>query len=324
MGREPAKETPMPPSPALLELLGRLSRGETSVEQAARDLAAAGGISEDLGIAPNRGPAADGNSGADGETAATAHTSAEADALLGNANGAQHAISGATVDLGRRDRCGFGEVIYGEGKSPDLITEIVRSQLDAGQSALVTRIDPTIATQVRRRFEFGYHNPLAHTLRIADREVTPARPLAAEKANATIHAAVVTAGSTDAAIAEEAAETLSWMEIPYRRFEDIGVAGPQRLLGAVPALRLASAVIVIAGMEGALPAAVSGHLACPIFAVPTSVGYGANLGGLAPLLSMLNACASGVAVVNIDAGFKGGYLAGIVVGQLQRAAAAQQ
>ena len=314
----------MPPSPALLELLGRLSRGETSVEQAARDLAAAGGVSEDLGVDTDPDPAADDKPGAVRDPAATPLTSAVADALLGNANGAQHAIPGATVDLGRRDRCGFGEVIYGEGKSPDLITEIVRSQLDVAQSALVTRIDPTIATQVRRRFQYGYHNPIARTLRIADREVTAARPLVADEADDTIHAAVVTAGSTDAAIAEEAAETLSWMEIPYRRFEDIGVAGPQRLLGAVPALRQASAVVVIAGMEGALPAAVSGHLPCPVFAVPTSVGYGANLGGLAPLLSMLNACASGVAVVNIDAGFKGGYLAGIVVARLRRAAAGQK
>ena len=108
------------------------------------------------------------------------------------------------------------------------------------------------------------------------------------------------------------------MGIPQTRFEDIGVAGPQRLLAVLPELRKASAVVVAAGMEGALPAVVGGYLSVPIFAVPTSVGYGANFGGLSALLSMLNTCASSVAVVNIDSGFKGGYLAGLVVNQLMK------
>jgi NCAIR mutase (PurE)-related protein len=128
----------------------------------------------------------------------------------------------------------------------------------------------------------------------------------------------VTAGSTDAPVAEEAIETLNWMGVPLQRFDDIGVAGPQRLAEAVPRLRLASAVVVVAGMEGALPAVVAGHLAVPIFAVPTSVGYGASLGGLTPLMGMLSSCASSVAVVNIDGGFKGGYMTGLVVRQLQQ------
>jgi hypothetical protein len=119
-------------------------------------------------------------------------------------------------------------------------------------------------------------------------------------------------------VAEEAIETLEWMGVPFQRFDDIGVAGPQRLRAAVPSLRLASAVVVVAGMEGALPAVVGGHLAVPIFAVPTSVGYGATLGGLTPLMGMLSTCSPSVAVVNIDAGFKGGYLAGMVIRQLQR------
>ena len=135
----------------------------------------------------------------------------------------------------------------------------------------------------------------------------------------TIHAAVVTAGSTDAAVAEEAIETLRWMGVPIQRFDDAGVAGPQRLASIVPQLRTASAVVVVAGMEGALPAVAAGYLDTPVFAVPTSVGYGANLGGLTALMGMLSSCAASVAVVNIDAGFKGGYLAGLVVRQIERA-----
>jgi hypothetical protein len=227
-------------------------------------------------------------------------------------------LSGAMVDLGRGSRCGFGEVIYGEGKSAELVAQIIQTQLNIGQSALVTRIDSGVAFQVRQSFSFAYHNPLAGTLRVASREVSVAQPLTAEDAKTTFHAAVVTAGSTDAKIAEEAIETLIWMGVPYQRFDDIGVAGPQRLANALPRLRLASAVVVVAGMEGALPAVVAGHLAAPVFAVPTSIGYGASLGGLTPLMGMLSSCAASVAVVNIDGGFKGGYMAGIVVRQLQQ------
>jgi hypothetical protein len=227
-------------------------------------------------------------------------------------------LSGATVDLGRPYRCGFGEVIFGEGKSSELITQIIQTQLAAGQSALVTRIDSEIAFQVRQSCSHAQYNPLARTLRVAPDAIPPWRPLTADEARRTIHAAVVTAGSTDAAVAEEAIETLTWMGAPLQRFEDIGVAGPQRLLRVVPQLRLASAVVVVAGMEGALPAVVGGHLAAPVIAVPTSVGYGASLGGLTPLMGMLSTCSPSVAVVNIDAGFKGGYLAGMIVRQLQQ------
>ncbi len=107
--------------------------------------------------------------------------------------------------------------------------------------------------------------------------------------------------------------------MPHQRFDDIGVAGPQRLQAVLPALRLASVVVVVAGMEGALPSVVGGHLSVPVFAVPTSVGYGASLGGLTALLGMLSACVASIAVVNIDAGFKGGYLAGLVASQLNEA-----
>ncbi len=235
-----------------------------------------------------------------------------------------HRIDGATVDLGRVARCGFGEVIYGEGKSAELVTRIIQTQLERGQAAFITRIDSGVAFQVRQSFTHTQHNPVARTLRVSTRELGAAKPLASDQLDQTFHAAVITAGSTDLAVAEEAIETLAWMGIDFQRFDDIGVAGPQRLAAAVPNLKSASAVVVVAGMEGALPAVVAGHLAVPVFAVPTSVGYGASLGGLTPLMGMLSTCTANVAAVNIDAGFKGGYMAGIVVHQLvknlQRAA----
>jgi NCAIR mutase (PurE)-related protein len=123
---------------------------------------------------------------------------------------------------------------------------------------------------------------------------------------------VVSAGTSDQPIAEEAHETLLWMGVGTELIPDIGVAGPHRLIAQVERLRKADAIVVAAGMEGALPSVVAGHVACPVFAVPTSVGYGASFGGLAALLGMLNSCAANVAVVNIDAGFKAGYLAGLV------------
>ena len=117
---------------------------------------------------------------------------------------------------------------------------------------------------------------------------------------------------TDRPVAEEAAETLRWMQVPTEVIVDVGVAGPQRLTPHVAGIRAAAAVVVVAGMEGALPSVVGGHVSCPVIGVPTSVGYGASFGGVAALLSMLNSCAANVTVVNIDAGFKGGYVAGLI------------
>jgi NCAIR mutase (PurE)-related protein len=123
---------------------------------------------------------------------------------------------------------------------------------------------------------------------------------------------VVTAGTSDLPVAEEARETALWTGARVRLIQDVGVAGPHRLAANLGVLRGADAVVVVAGMEGALPSVVGGHVACPVIAVPTSVGYGASFGRLAALLGMLNSCAANVAVVNIDAGFKGGYLAGLI------------
>ncbi|MCP4887408.1 MAG: nickel pincer cofactor biosynthesis protein LarB [Rubripirellula sp.] len=271
-------------SPALLELLSKVLAGQASSEELSKR------------IEQERNGASDPNEAIE--------------------SGQFRRIRGATVDLGRSSRCGFGEVIFGEGKPAELVTQIIQTQLDAGQSALVTRIDSEVAFRVRQGFKYSLHNPVARTLRIESQDIAAGKPLTMDEAAGEIHAAVVTAGSTDQPVAEEAIETLTWMGVPHTRFDDIGVAGPQRLQAALPALRLASVVVVVAGMEGALPSVVAGHLSVPVFAVPTSVGYGASLGGLTALLGMLSACVASIAVVNIDAGFKGGYLAGMVASQL--------
>lgn len=217
-------------------------------------------------------------------------------------------IEGAAVDLARQARCGYPEVVYGPGKSPQLIIEIFQELLAAGQSCLATRLSNEQSAALGEAFPATVLNDVARTARI---DAPSARSLSG-------NVAVVTAGSADRAVAEEAVETLRWMRCHVELVTDIGVAGPQRLLERVPDLRKADALVVAAGMEGALPSVVAGHVSAPVFAVPTSAGYGASLGGIAALLSMLNSCASNVAVVNIDAGFKAAYLAGIVA---QRTAA---
>lgn len=243
------------------------------------------------------------------------------DALRRCQSSATESIAGATVDLGRPARCGFGEVIYGPGKSAELIQQIALHLLQCQSEVLVTRCDAEVAEAVAPRFDHHRYAPRARTLRIAARPIAAPSLHAADRptASAAGPVAVVTAGSTDAAVAEEAAETLAWMGVAVDWIEDVGVAGPQRVLAVVHRLRAAAAVVVVAGMEGALPSVVAGHVACPVIAVPTSVGYGAALSGLTPLLAMLTSCAANVAVVNIDAGFKGGYLAGMIAAAIRQA-----
>jgi NCAIR mutase (PurE)-related protein len=208
----------------------------------------------------------------------------------------------ATVDFDRERRCGFPEVIFGIGKTPEAIVSIARRLLDHGQQVFATRIDADKADVICGELSAATYNRLARTLRIDARE----RP------KAVGHVAVISAGTSDLPVAEEARETLDWMGVRATMVHDVGVAGPHRLPARLAEFASADAIVVVAGMEGALPSVVGGYVPCPVFAVPTSVGYGANLGGLAALLAMLNSCASNVAVVNIDAGFKGGYLAGLV------------
>jgi NCAIR mutase (PurE)-related protein len=212
-----------------------------------------------------------------------------------------------TIDLDREKRCGFPEVIFGEGKTAATILAIARKLLDDGQPVLATRVSAEIAEAVRGELTTARYNKTARTLRVDLASPSP-RSDQSRRGRVT----VITAGTSDLPVAEEARETLDWMGVDVRLVADVGVAGPHRLPARLAEFADADAIVVVAGMEGALPSVVGGYVACPVFAVPTSVGYGASLSGVAPLLTMLNSCAANVAVVNIDAGFKAGYLAGLV------------
>ena len=212
------------------------------------------------------------------------------------------------LDLDRAHRCGFPEVVYGEGKSAETILKIFRSLLEHGQDAFATRVDADKAAVLLAAFRSEpelevRHNELGRTFRVY-------RKGSVKKTTGKV--AIVTAGTTDAPVAEEAFETLLWAGAEAVLIQDVGVAGPHRLRAKLPSFQDADVVIVVAGMEGALPSVVGGYVACPVIAVPTSVGYGASFHGLAALLGMLNSCASNVTVVNIDAGFKAGYVAGLI------------
>ena len=209
------------------------------------------------------------------------------------------------VDLDRQNRCGFPEVVYAPGKDLESIQMVLESQRQSGQHSLVTRCSPEQLTGLAARFPAGIVNSLAKTFRTASDMPSRGRVV------------VVTAGTSDRPIAEEACETLRWMGVDAELVMDVGVAGPQRLLERRGQLTGSDAVIVVAGMEGALPSVVAGWVGVPVIGVPTSVGYGASFGGVSALLSMLNSCAANVCVVNIDAGFKAGYIAGMIALQSQ-------
>jgi hypothetical protein len=212
-----------------------------------------------------------------------------------------------TLDLDRHRRCGFPEVVYGEGKNVETIERIFRRLLDEGVDGFATRVDAEKAAHLLTAFSTGHYNEWARTFRV--RRVADDAEAAAKT---TGRVAVITAGSSDLPVAEEARETLDWMGVEVTMIHDVGVAGPHRLPAHLDTLDGLDAVIVVAGMEGALPSVVGGWVDCPVVAVPTSVGYGASFGGVAALLGMLNSCASNVTVVNIDAGFKGAYVAGLI------------
>jgi pyridinium-3,5-biscarboxylic acid mononucleotide synthase len=207
----------------------------------------------------------------------------------------------AAVDVDRARRCGFPEVVYAPGKSPETVAAIFERLVEHHGTAFATRVDAEQAAAVVARFAEAVHEPLGRTLRIGRCEPVPGARVA-----------VVSAGTTDLPVALEAVETLHWMGCETTLVEDVGVAGPQRLPERMGEIAGADAVVVVAGMEGALPSVVGGWLDCPVIAVPTSVGYGANFGGLAALLGMLNSCAANVTVVNIDAGFKAAHVAGLI------------
>ncbi|MDR0608796.1 MAG: nickel pincer cofactor biosynthesis protein LarB [Planctomycetaceae bacterium] len=212
------------------------------------------------------------------------------------------------LDLGRRERCGFPEVIYGEGKTKETILKIFCSLKDHGLDGFATRVDAEKGQFLEQELQrLGYsfqYNPVARTFRL----VSFSEPPTVLRGKV----AVISAGTSDAPIAEEARETALWTGAEVTLIQDVGVAGPHRLQAKLPEFQDADAIVVVAGMEGALPSVVGGFVACPVIAVPTSIGYGASFGGLAALLGMLNSCASNVTVVNIDAGFKAGYVAGLI------------
>ena len=207
----------------------------------------------------------------------------------------------ATVDHHRALRHGFPEVIFGAGKTPEHLVAIAERIAARGDGLLATRVAPGAAARLADALPGIELNELGRTAYLA-----PEQPAERRTRGAVL---VVTAGTSDLPIAEEAAETLRAFGSPVERLTDVGVAGLHRILSAGSVLQRASVVIVVAGMEGALPSVVGGLVSAPVIAVPTSVGYGASFGGLAALLGMLNSCASGVTVVNIDNGFGAGVAA---------------
>jgi hypothetical protein len=217
-------------------------------------------------------------------------------------------VGEAQIDLDRHRRCGFPEVVFAEGKTAAVMEKIFQAQLDHGIDVLATRMAPAQAAELSARFPQGRYNALGRTFRI------PKRPeeAAGGQPSQSGRVVIVTAGTSDLPVAEEARETALWTGAAAAMIQDVGVAGPHRLTANLPLLAEADAIVVVAGMEGALPSVVGGYVSCPVIAVPTSVGYGASFGGIAALLGMLNSCAANVSVVNIDAGFKGGYVAGLI------------
>ncbi len=207
----------------------------------------------------------------------------------------------ARIDHHRALRKGFPEVILGQGKPPARIAAILR-RMKSG-NVLVTRVDPEAARKVRRVIPGLRYDPDARTLVLLREKIQP-------QGRAPI--AIVAAGTSDIPVAEEAAVTATLLGNQVDRVYDVGVAGIHRLFGELERISRAGVIIVVAGMEGALPGVVGGLVDRPVIAVPTSVGYGASFGGIAALLAMLNACASGITVVNIDNGFGAGFAAALM------------
>ena len=203
----------------------------------------------------------------------------------------------AVIDHQREIRTGFPEVIFGPGKTEEQIVEIFERLHDKNPNVLASRISPEVYEQIRERLPYATYDPNARIL------------YTKEKQELLEGITVVTAGTGDIPVAEEAALTAELMGNRVERIYDVGVSGIHRLFNRLPDLRKAKVIIVVAGMEGALASVVGGLVQCPVIAVPTSVGYGSNFHGLAALLSMLNSCANGVGVVKIDNGYGAACLA---------------
>lgn len=208
----------------------------------------------------------------------------------------------ATIDNHRETRVGYPEVIYCEGKTVEQVRSIVSYMLEKDNNILATRASEEMYREVKKICNEARYNKLGRTITIQKKELQPSDS----------YIAIVCAGTSDLPVVEEAAETAQILGNRVEKITDVGVAGIHRLFAKLDIIRGAKVVIVVAGMEGALASVIGGLIDKPIIAVPTSVGYGANFNGLSALLTMLNSCASGISVVNIDNGFGAGYNASII------------
>jgi pyridinium-3,5-biscarboxylic acid mononucleotide synthase len=208
----------------------------------------------------------------------------------------------AKVDHHREILKGYPEIVFGLGKTPDQIVRIGREIVRKGANLLVTRVEPEVYARIKGRLKGTKYHPEAKAVTLRQKESPPGRG----------RIAVITAGTSDIPVAEEAAVTAEILGNEVERIYDVGVAGLHRLLHQYDRIREARVVITVAGMEGALPSVVAGLVRVPVVAVPTSIGYGASFKGLAALLAMLNSCPGGVGVVNIDNGFGAAYLASLI------------
>lgn len=224
-------------------------------------------------------------------------------------------IGYATLDHGRALRLGLGEVIYGENKTLEQILGIAEKLSATKGPVLITRLSEEKIEALRKRFPKGKANEVSKTFTV---NPSPVR----ESGENEPYVCIITAGTSDIPVAEEAADVCRAMGVAFVKLNDIGVSGIHRMMSHIDVMEKSSALVVIAGMEGALPSVIGGLISKPIFAVPTDVGYGANFRGVTALLGMLSSCAPGVAVTNINAGFSAAYAACRVVNALKGAAAA--
>jgi len=211
-------------------------------------------------------------------------------------------LSFAKIDHHRELRKGFPEIIYGQGKTVDQILKIAHEITKKGSNLLITKIGPEVFKILAKKIPKADYNSLAKTIYLKQQKPSPGKG----------KIVIITAGTSDIPVAEEAAVTCDILGNTIEKIYDIGVAGIHRLFGEYEKIKKARVIIVAAGMEGALPSVIAGIVNIPIVAVPTSVGYGASMKGLAALLAMLNSCPGGVGVVNIDNGFGAGYLASLI------------
>jgi len=208
----------------------------------------------------------------------------------------------AKIDHHRELRKGFPEIIYGQGKTEGQILKIAQEILKKGSNLLITKVGPELFKSLSNKIKKARYNSLARVIYLKQQKPVPGKG----------KIVILTAGTSDVPVAEEAAVTCDMLGNEVEKIYDVGVAGIHRLFGEYEKIKKARVAVVVAGMEGALPSVIAGIINVPIIAVPTSVGYGASLKGVAALLAMLNSCPGGVGVVNIDNGFGAGYLASLI------------